>query len=302
MKISSHELKEQLLKAGFSAAGIAPAVELSEDREKLEDWLRRGYQGQMAYLAKDTAKRSNPSLLLPGAKTVISVLKAYNPHPSLNTAPYRIARYAMNNDYHHIIKIKLSNIIDWLNVHFPGSQSIACVDSAAVFDKRNAQRAGLGWIGKNTLLINRQHGSFFNIGEIITTIDFETDEAEIDHCGNCRRCIDACPNAALTAEGSLIAPRCIAYLTIEYKGEFSQDDPPNLQNYIFGCDLCQEACPYNANALKTASKDQEQKHINPETMTQEAFRELFINTTLYRTGYQRILRNITQVQKSLHQS
>lgn len=292
-------IKEKALSLGFSACGIAAAQPLNDDREYLKTWLDNGFHGQMQYMERNLEKRADPTKLLEGAASVISLLYRYNPAPCPDGQNYKIAKYASGPDYHRIIKLMLQGLMTFISEFDETALSVASVDAAPVFDKRWAQRAGLGWIGKNTLLINPDAGSFCNIGEIITTLRLDYDTPGTDQCGNCRKCLDACPTHAITEGTTMNATQCIAYHTIEVKGDFDESTPKDFQGYIYGCDICQDVCPYNHKFLTDPATAGDYETLNDniceidwDQLSPEDFLKIFHDTPLARTGFQNIQRNI----------
>lgn len=241
-------IKQHARTLGFDLVGIASA-EPSAYRDYYREWLDDGRAGTMEYLHKRFDERTAVTTYMPGAKSVICV--ALNYHVPLQTAPQnaaRVARYALGDDYHEHIKTKLHRLADHIRKLAPEAQTRACVDTAPVMEKELAARAGVGWIGKNTCVINPQIGSWILLGEVITTLDLPTDEPAIDRCGTCRRCIDACPTAAITDEYQLDARKCISYLTIEHRGDIESSLQQQIGDWVFGCDICQDVCPWNSKA------------------------------------------------------
>ncbi|HZZ44148.1 MAG TPA: tRNA epoxyqueuosine(34) reductase QueG [Tepidisphaeraceae bacterium] len=240
------EIKSQARQLGFDLVGIAPA-QPSAYRDYLRQWLDTGQAGTMHWLANRFDERTDPRTYLPGARSVICA--AMNYHTPLTDFPAestgRIARYALGTDYHELIKTKLHHLSDWLRQAVPNAQTRAAVDTAPVMEKELAHLAGVGWIGKNTCLINERIGSWTLLGEIITTADLPPDEPAIDRCGTCRRCLDACPTQAITAPYQLDARRCISYLTIEHRENIPADLQSQIGNWLYGCDICQDVCPWN---------------------------------------------------------
>jgi epoxyqueuosine reductase len=236
-------LKAYASELGFDLAGVCapvPAPHLAEYRS----WLDKGYHGTMDYLLAQVPLKQEPSRLLPGVQSVIAVvLNYYQPLELVDGEP-RIARYALGRDYHKVIRSKLRRLSAWIAEQYPDSQSRACVDSAPIFERDYAHLAGLGWFGKNTMLINSHRGSWFFIGLLLTTVEFERDKPAIGGCGTCRRCVEACPTGAIVFEEDrwqVDARRCISYLTIEHEGQIDYD----TAGWTFGCDVCQEVCPFN---------------------------------------------------------
>lgn len=256
MGISPHqfvaEIKQQARGLGFDLAGIAPA-EPSRYREYLRQWLDDGQAGTMRYLHNRFEERTDPRVYLSGAASVICV--AMNYHVPLQAVPpneranhAKIARYALGDDYHEIIKGRLHELADWIRQREPSAITRACVDTAPVMEKDLTARAGVGWLGKNCCTINPAIGSWLLLGEIITTLNLPADEPAIDRCGTCRRCIDACPTGAITAPYKIDARRCISYLTIEHRDEIPAEFHRALGDWVYGCDICQDVCPWNGKA------------------------------------------------------
>jgi epoxyqueuosine reductase len=245
-------IKGQARELGFDLAGIAPAGP-SAYRVHLRQWLDDGRHGTMQWLANRFAERTDPSVYLPGAASVICVAINYaQPQETvLKEDTYtegKVARYALGDDYHDFMKKRLQGLADFIRQLAPDALTRACVDTAPVMEKELAQRAGLGWVGKNTLMINPKIGSWTLLGEVVTTLSLPPDEPGIDRCGTCQRCLEACPTGALDNPYQLDARRCISYLTIENRGEIASDLQKDMGNWIFGCDICQEVCPWNRKA------------------------------------------------------
>jgi epoxyqueuosine reductase len=239
----STEIKQHALDLGFLLVGISapsPPAHFEEYRR----WIEKGYHGEMQYLQRHLPLKGDPNLLLPGVSSIVMVALGYNqPNPPVEGQP-RIARYALGRDYHKVMRRKLAQLSSWLDERHPGSRQRVCVDSAPICERDYANQAGLGWFGKNTMLINSARGSWFFLGGVLTTVAFVRDDPAIGGCGTCRRCIDACPTGAIVYEDDrwqVDARRCISYQTIEKKGELTVD----TAGWTFGCDICQEVCPFN---------------------------------------------------------
>jgi epoxyqueuosine reductase len=242
------DTKQQARVLGFDVVGIASA-ELPERYGRfLDRWLDRGYHGGMGYMARAPHRRSDPRVVLPGARSVISLALNYylgdHGRPPDNHSG-RIARYAWGEDYHPLIEQKLDALADWLRAQAPEAQVKRYVDHGPVLERAVAQEAGLGFIGKNTMLITESFGSWVFLAELITTIELEPDRPQTSQCGSCRLCLDACPTGAIVKPYELDATRCISYLTIELKGEIPESRRTGIGDWLFGCDICQEVCPYN---------------------------------------------------------
>jgi epoxyqueuosine reductase len=286
--------------------GVARA-EPAEDFSRFQRWLRRGMAGEMRYLTDRRAEiRRDPRELLAGAKSVICVGKLYNtaapalaggPEHGGSTGP-AVSRYAWGKDYHDVVRRGLEQMVDKLKCIQPFEWRI-CVDTAPLLERSYARLAGLGWIGKNTCLINEPLGSWFFLGEILTSLDLAPDSPPPDRCGTCTRCIDACPTRAIVPEGTgftLDSRRCIAYLTIELRGPIPEDLASGMGEHVFGCDVCQEVCPWNSRAPLTEEADFERRDLPPleelAEMSEEEFREFAKGTPLARPKYAGFIRNV----------
>ncbi len=297
----SNNIKQKALSLGFSACGIARARRLDEEEAGLKKYLELNYNGEMAYMANHFEKRLDPTLLVPGAKSVIVVLMNYYPEKVQqgNNIPV-ISKYAYGKDYHEVIKGKLRELLKYINEEIAPANGRFFADSAPVLERAWAVEAGLGWIGKNGLLLNKQLGSFFFIGELITDLALDYDEpCKTEHCGICTRCLDACPTGALAGPGVLDARRCISYLTIEKKGAIPEEFEPLMQKRIFGCDICQDVCPWNRNIK---SHNDKLLKPNPEMLTyteddwknmnESTLGYLFGNSAIQRAGFNKLKSNI----------
>lgn len=246
------EIRRKARELGFDLVRITSA-DPSRHREYLRKWLDDGQAGTMEYLTRRFEERTDPARYFPGAKSIVCV--AMNYHAQLDpveaqpsTTRGRIARYAMGEDYHQFLKDRLYDLADWLRSRAPGTDTRCAVDTAPVMEKELAARAGIGWIGKHTLVIHRDIGSWLLLGEMLTTLELPADEPALDRCGTCTRCLDACPTAAITAPYQLDARKCISYLTIEHRQEIPAELHESIGEWIFGCDICQEVCPWNRKA------------------------------------------------------
>jgi epoxyqueuosine reductase len=256
LPMSSHELasaiKRRARELGFDLVGIAPAS-ASRFCDYLRHWLDDGQAGTMDYLEARFEERTDPAVYFQGAASVICVAMNYHvrlDECSAGAAQGKIARYALGDDYHDIMKDRLHELADWLR-ETAGGQTRAAVDTAPVMEKELAARAGVGWVGKNTCIINEKIGSWLLLGEILTTLPLPPDEPAIDRCGACRRCLDACPTGAITAPYQLDARKCISYLTIEHRGEIDSALQSQIGDWLYGCDICQDVCPWNSKALES---------------------------------------------------
>jgi len=244
----SASAKAEALRLGFTTVGVCDAVE-APHAEFYNRWIDKGYHGTMEYLASHRGPKKSPQSLLPGARSLILVTLNYNqPNPPQAGKP-RIARYALGRDYHRVLHGKLKRLKGWIEQTYPGETCRATVDSAPLFERDYARLAGLGWFGKNTMLIDSRRGSWFFIGALLTTVHLQPDAPAEGGCGNCTRCIDACPTGAIVFEDGrwqIDARRCVSYLTIEHKGLIDPALQNKLGGWTFGCDVCQEVCPFNA--------------------------------------------------------
>jgi epoxyqueuosine reductase len=245
------DIKHQGRRLGFDLVGIAPA-QPTRHRDYLRQWLDDGQAGTMQYLHNRFEERTDPAVYFPGAQSIICVAMNYHvqlaPSAEDESPRGKIARYALGEDYHELMKKRLHQLADWLREKHPDAKTRAAVDTAPVMEKELASRAGIGWVGKHTCVINPRIGSWILLGEILTTLPLPPDQPGVDRCGTCRRCIDACPTGAITAPYQLDARRCISYLTIERREEIPSEFQKPLGPWLFGCDICQEVCPWNNKA------------------------------------------------------
>lgn len=293
----SQLIKEKALELGFDACGISKIEALIIEKPRLEEWLGNNFHGEMTYMARNMEKRLDPSKLVEGTQSVVSVLLNYFPQQNLNPdSHYKISKYALGTDYHYVIKDKLRKLMSFIEAQNPGTVMRAFTDSAPILDKSWAQKAGLGWIGKNTLLLNKKLGSFFFIGEIVVGLNLQNDNPwGKSYCGNCRKCLDACPTGALTDEYKMDATKCIAYLNIESKTDIPDELKPKLNNWIFGCDICQDVCPWNSK-VKASSESNFKISDSLALMNKESwemidkptFKKLFKSSPVERSGYKRL--------------
>ncbi|TAE49359.1 MAG: tRNA epoxyqueuosine(34) reductase QueG [Cytophagales bacterium] len=297
-------IKNTAKNLGFDYCGISKAEFLEEEAPRLEKWLKNQYQGEMKYMENHFDKRLNPTLLVDGAKSVVSLLFNYFPEKDLtskdnNNQDYKVSKYAYADDYHIVIKEKLKLFLSILKENIGEINGRAFVDSAPVMDKVWAKKSGLGWQGKHTNLINRKIGSFFFIAELIIDLPLIYDSKVGDFCGTCTKCIDACPTDALIAPYQINASQCISYFTIELKKEIPDNIKGSFENWIFGCDICQDVCPWNRfssphqtpqffpSATFTNMSNQDW-----EEMTEETFKVIFKNSPIQRTKLEGIKKNI----------
>jgi epoxyqueuosine reductase len=296
-------IRERALGSGFDAVGFAEARLAQEARAGLGEFIARGYHGDMGWLAGTAERRGDPQTLWPEARSVVVLGVSYAPGDdplALAGAPDRgvISVYARGGDYHDALKRRLKTLAHWIGERWPGALRLF-VDTAPVMEKPLAQRAGLGWQGKHTNLVSRQFGSWLFLGEIYLSLELEPDHAETDHCGSCRRCLDACPTAAFPAPYRLDARRCISYLTIEHKGMIPVELRPAIGNRIFGCDDCLAVCPWNkfAHAARNPDFMPREELTAPRLadlarLDDAGFRRMFAGTAIKRTGRDRFVRNV----------
>ncbi len=294
-------IKNKAISLGFTDVGFSSIVPLEEKREPFQAWLNKGYNADMAYLANNFEKRLNPALMVDGAKSVISLIYNYHPANLQPEGTYKIARYAYGKDYHDVLKNKLNILFEFIKEnHFDQLEGRVFTDSAPVMERAWAVKAGLGWVGKHSLLINRKHGSFFFIAELITNLEVEGAVTEApNYCGKCTKCVDACPTGALLGDGLVNAGRCISYLTIENKGDIPREFAGMTGKRIFGCDICQEVCPWNRRPI-AHSEPEFEPHPQLLTMTkkdwkslnEDRFAEIFRKSAVKRAKYAGLMRNI----------
>jgi epoxyqueuosine reductase len=308
-KTFTEEIKLEARRLGFDKVGVAPAVALTEEGERLGEWLARGFHGQMSYMARDPQRRADPRLLLPSAKSVISVALNYFRPEKHGAAPEigKISRYAWGDDYHDVLRDKLRSLLEWIRDRAPEVEGKICVDSAPMMDKAWAARAGLGWIGKHTNLITKEFGSWVFLGELLLSIELDYDSfIEPDHCGKCRACIDACPTQAIIEPYRLDATRCISYGTIELReAELPEPIRSNLEGWVFGCDICQDVCPWSRFSKETAEERFEPREgvVEPKLpemieMSQEEFSTRFRKSAVKRAKLDGLKRNALAVLKN----
>ena len=297
----TQQIRSFVRELGFDFCGIARAQQLDEDARRLEQWLNKGLHGNMQYMENYFDLRIDPTKLVPGAKSVITVLLNYFPQQTQQPGTPNISKYAYGKDYHEVIKSKLHALLALINEHIGEVHGRGFVDSAPVLERSWAQRSGLGWIGKNGNLLNKQQGSFFFIATLIVDIELEYDDPFAkDYCGSCRKCIDACPTGAITDSKVINGSQCISYYTIELKDMLLPDDKKGqFADWMFGCDVCQDVCPWNRFAKPTRETGfapiPEILNFTTkewESLTEEAFKQIFRHSPMKRAKYQGIQRNI----------
>jgi len=300
-------IKQEAASLGFDACGIAPAAELMEDGIHLSNWLQKGYHAGMEYMQKHADIRSKPGLLVENAKSVIVFLYNYYPSEMMDSnSAYLVSAYAYGQDYHDVIREKLNLLIDKLKEKVPEISIRGFVDSAPVLERAWATRAGLGWIGKNSMLISRKNGSYFFISELITDLELEYDKPMGgNYCGDCSRCMDACPTAAITDLRDVDANKCISYLTIENKEAIPEDFKGKYKKWIFGCDICQLVCPWNKYstphnepAFTPPPPLMKMKESDWKNLDNDQYNSLFRKSAIKRAKFAGLKRNIEFVSDS----
>lgn len=299
----SRLIKMKAAELGFSYCGISKAEFLEAEAPRLEEWLRRGYQGRMKYLENHFDKRLDPTLLVPGAKSVISLVYSYYPKKDLSlNADLKVAKYAFGEDYHAVVREKLTSLLEAIRDEIGQINGRVFVDSAPVMERAWAQHAGAGWIGKNSLLLNRGMGSFFFLAEIIVDLALTGDTPTGDYCGTCTACMDACPTEAIPEPYVVDGSRCISYFTIELKDSIPPAFKDKFENWIFGCDICQDVCPWNRFAVPHNERRFEpdpafstMTRDDWEDLSEEVFNKVFGKSPLTRAGFEGIKRNVNFV-------
>lgn len=293
-------IKAESIRLGFLSCGISKAGFLEDEAPRLENWLKNQMNGQMNYMENHFDKRLNPTLLVDDAKSVISLLLNYYPSELQTQDSYKISKYAYGQDYHHVIKEKLKELLYFIQTEIGEVSGRAFVDSAPVLDKAWAAKSGLGWVGKNSNLITQKVGSFYFIAELIVDLDLEYDKTTTDHCGTCTACIDACPTEAIVEPYVVDGSKCISYFTIELRDNLPQEMKGKFDNWMFGCDVCQDVCPWNRFAkphdeslLKSNESILKFSKKEWEEITVDVFQKVFKNSAIKRTKYEGLLRNIT---------
>ena len=303
MESLSNRLKARAAELGFALSGVAPAT-AADGFPRFAAWLDRGFAGEMGYLHKHRAQREHPESILDGVRSVLMVGMEYggeSPGTAVPGLAARIARYAAGPDYHRYLWDRLNLLADWLRAAAPGSEAEAVADTAPLLERDFARRAGLGWVGKNTMLIHPQRGSFFFLGAVLTSLELPPDEPFAgSHCGTCTACLTACPTAAFPEPHVLDATKCISYLTIELRGPVPEELREPLGNWLYGCDVCQDVCPWNRKATGPAAfpHDPALARLDPIELLgldEVAFRDRFKKTSLWRNRRPGLLRNAALV-------
>lgn len=295
----SNLIKAESKRLGFISCGISKATFLEEEAPRLENWLNNQMHGQMSYMENHFDKRLDPRLLVDGAKSVVSLLLNYYPSEIQTEESYKISKYAYGQDYHFVIKDKLKDLLRFIQTEIGEVNGRVFVDSAPVLDKAWAAKSGLGWVGKNSNLITKQVGSFYFIAELILDLELDYDLPTTDHCGSCTACLDACPTQAIVQPYVVDGSKCISYFTIELKDQIPQEMKGKFDDWMFGCDVCQDVCPWNR-----FSKAHNEPLFNPnpevlsyskndwEEITEDVFKKIFKNSAVKRTKIEGFKRNI----------
>ena len=298
------DIKTQAKSLGFMSVGISKAGFLEEEAPRLEKWLNNNMNGKMSYMERNFDTRLDPRKIVEDAKSVISLTYNYFPKKEPDKSGFKISKYAYGRDYHFVIKEKLRNLLEFIKDKTGDINGRVFVDSAPILERAWAKKSGLGWVGKNTNLISKQHGSFFFLCEIILDINLNYDYIETDHCGSCTACIDACPTDAISEPYTIDGSRCISYYTIELKDKMPDYAKNTYDDWIFGCDICQDVCPWNR-----FSRTHNEPLFNPKDeflsiskndwneMTKETFNKIFKNSAVKRAGFDGIKRNIEFIKK-----
>ncbi|WP_420825359.1 tRNA epoxyqueuosine(34) reductase QueG [Psychroserpens algicola] len=296
----SQFIKSEAKRLGFLSCGISKAQFLEEEAPRLEKWLKNNAHGEMRYMENHFDKRLDPTKLVEGSKSVVSLLLNYYPSEIQNPESYKLSKYAYGTDYHFVIKDKLKSLLQVIQDEIGDVHGRAFVDSAPVLDKAWAAKSGLGWIGKHSNLLTQQIGSFYFIAELIIDLELEYDHATTDHCGTCTACIDACPTQAITEPYVVDGSKCISYFTIELKENIPSEFKGQFDDWMFGCDVCQDVCPWNR-----FSKAHSEPLFNPhpdllsmtkkdwDEITEDTFRKVFKKSAVKRTKFEGLQRNIT---------
>ncbi|WP_425235850.1 tRNA epoxyqueuosine(34) reductase QueG [Ulvibacterium sp.] len=292
-------IKEEAERLGFLSCGISKAAFLEEEAPRLEKWLKSGMHGEMHYMENHFDKRLDPTKLVDGAKSVISLLLNYYPSESQIEDTFKVSKYAYGMDYHLVIKEKLKNLLQFIQEEIGEVHGRAFVDSAPVLDKAWAAKSGLGWMGKHSNLLTQQVGSFYFIAELIVDLELDYDAPVTDHCGSCTACIDACPTEAIVEPYVVDGSKCISYFTIELKNEIPTSVKDQFEDWIFGCDICQDVCPWNRFSK---SHNEPLFHPKPELLsmtkkdweeiTEDVFKKVFQKSAIKRTKFSGLKRNI----------
>lgn len=305
----AEKIKQKSSELGFHKTGIVRAAALADEETRLRRWLAENYHGTMQWLEREPEKRADPQILFPGAKSIVVVaLNYFTPHEhEENDEKGKVSRYAWGDDYHDVLKEKLRELLKFIESEAPSAEAKICVDTAPIMDKVWAQRAGLGWIGKHSNLITKEYGSWVFLGEILLNIELEYDvELVPDHCGNCTRCLDACPTGAIVAPYVVDSRKCLSYATIELRApDFPDEITENLNGWLYGCDICQDVCPWNRFEKPTAEEKFEPRAGNVSAdldeileLSPEKYAERFRRSAMKRTKLAGLQRNAYALKKS----
>jgi epoxyqueuosine reductase len=294
-------IKEIATNLGFDFCGISQAGFLEDESVRLENWLNKGYHGKMKWMEGHFDKRVDPTKLVPGAKSVISLLFNYYPEEILENKKAKISKYAYGEDYHYVIKHRLKDFVKQIEEKIGVVDGRVFIDSAPVLDRAWAAKSGLGWIGKNSMLITKSKGSFYFIAELILDIELLADTATTDHCGTCTACVDACPTDAIIADKVVDSTKCISYLTIELREEIPASFKGQMDGWAFGCDICQDVCPWNRfsapHNTPEFSPSTNFRDFNSEDwteLTEQVFKDVFKKSAVKRAGFLKLKQNITR--------
>lgn len=300
----ANQVKTEARRLGFDFCGISKADFLEEEAPRLEKWIQAGKHGQMKWMENHFDMRLDPRKLVDGAKSVISVLLNYSTNQAQSSGSAKVSQYAWGEDYHYVVRRKLKQLLEFIRENIGDTYGRGFVDSAPILDKAWAARSGLGWIGKHTNLINKDRGSYFFVGELIVDMEFSYDSPVGDYCGTCTACIDACPTDAIVRPYEVDGSRCISYLTIELRDNIPHEFKGKMDDWIFGCDVCQQVCPWNRFAT-----DHNVPEFSPhpdllqltwqdwEELTEESYKQLFPKSAVKRAKYEGLKRNIAFAKK-----
>ncbi len=301
---ASNLVKRLAREQGFDACGISAAGFLEEEATGLENWLNAGFHGTMSWMERHFDERLDPRKLVPGAKSVISVVLNYFPNEGQRADAPKISKYAYGRDYHKVIRGKLKRMLLSIQDEIGEVSGRGFVDSAPVMDRAWARKSGLGWVGKHSLLLSKGSGSFFFIGALIVDIELEPDGPTTDHCGSCTACIDACPTSAIVAPTVVDSNKCISYLTIEYKGALPSEYQEKMEDWVYGCDICQDVCPWNRFSTPHSENDfnirdsiQNNDWETWEEITHELWEEITKGSAMRRVGFDGFKRNLGFIKK-----
>jgi epoxyqueuosine reductase len=306
MGVIEDRLKRKASDLGFTHVGIATAQPLEDEAVHLHEWISRGFQADMHWMAGNEEKRCDPARVLPGVRSIVCVAMNYyvDVQHSSNRNAGKISRYAWGDDYHDLVGSRAEKLAVWIEKEFPGAHTRTYVDTGPVMEKAWAQRAGIGWIGKHTNVITQDRGSWVFLGEVLTTLELHPDRAATDHCGSCTLCIDACPTRAIVEPYVVDSHRCLSYLTIEHRGAFGEEF--SFENWIYGCDICQDVCPWNRKFSSETRESgfQPREHaVSPpldewSEMSAEQFRSMFKGSPIRRTKHEGLVRNVRAAQNN----